>query len=158
MLYWYNFMVEYTVLCYIEKENKYLMLYRNKEVGDPNMGMYIGVGGHMEKGETKEETLLREVYEETGLKLLDYTYRGKLIFSFDGNDEIAYLYTSKSFSGTIKDDCEEGELMWVDKGKIKDLNIYEGDKYFLDRLDQDDNEINLKLIYKNDKFIGCEEL
>lgn len=151
-------MVEKTVLCYIEKDNKYLMLYRNKEVGDPNMGMYIGVGGHMEKGESKEETLLREVYEETGLKLLSYEYRGKLIFSFDNNEEIAYLFTSKSFEGIIKDDCEEGELMWVDKGKIQNLHIYEGDKIFLDRLARGDNNINLKLIYKNNKFIGCEEL
>ena len=151
-------MVEKTVLCYIEKDNKYLMLYRNKEVGDPNMGMYIGVGGHMEKGESKEETLLREVYEETSLKLLSYEYRGKLIFSFDNNEEIAYLFTSKSFEGIIKDDCEEGELMWVDKGKIQNLHIYEGDKIFLDRLASGDNNINLKLIYKNNKFIGCEEL
>ncbi len=151
-------MVEKTVLCYIEKDNKYLMLYRNKEVGDPNMGMYIGVGGHMEKGESKEETLLREVYEETSLKLLSYEYRGKLIFSFDNNEEIAYLFTSKSFEGIIKDDCEEGELMWVDKGKIQNLHIYEGDKIFLDRLARGDNNINLKLIYKNNKFIGCEEL
>ena len=151
-------MVEKTVLCYIEKDNKYLMLYRNKEVGDPNMGMYIGVGGHMEKGESKEETLLREVYEETSLKLLSYEYRGKLIFSFDNNEEIAYLFTSKSFEGIIKDDCEEGELMWLDKGKIQNLHIYEGDKIFLDRLARGDNNINLKLIYKNNKFIGCEEL
>ncbi|MDE7162441.1 MAG: NUDIX domain-containing protein, partial [Anaeroplasmataceae bacterium] len=66
-------MLKYTTLCYIEDEGKYLMLYRNKKKQDVNQGKWIGVGGHKEDGETIEECLLREVYEETGLKLLSYS-------------------------------------------------------------------------------------
>jgi len=150
--------MEETVLCYIEKDNKYLMLYRNKEIGDPNAGKYIGVGGHLEPNETKEEALLREVWEETGLKLLDYKYRGKLVFDFDNEESIAYLYTSKSFTGEVKDDCEEGTLYWVDKTKIEYLPIYEGDKIFLDVLINSDDDVNIKLVYRYDKFIGWEKL
>ena len=150
--------MEKTVLCYIEKDGKYLMLYRNKEIGDPNAGMYIGVGGHMEGNETPDETLVREVWEETGLKLLSYKRRGTLVFDFDEDESLAYLYTSDSFEGEVKDDCEEGTLYWVDKGKIEYLPIYEGDKIFLDVLINSDDDVNIKLVYRNGKFIGWEKL
>ena len=62
------------------------MLYRNKKKIDPNKGKWITVGGHIEHGETKEEACVREGFEETGYKLLNYKYRfSKLIgvgFSF----------------------------------------------------------------------------
>ena len=56
-----------TTLCYIEKDEKYLMLHRVKKKNDLNKDKWIGVGGKFEPGETPEECLLREVMEETGL-------------------------------------------------------------------------------------------
>ena len=56
-----------TTLCYMEKDGKYLMLYRNKKENDVNEGKWIGIGGHFEEGESPDECLLREVYEETDL-------------------------------------------------------------------------------------------
>ena len=58
-----------TTLCYIEKENCYLMLHRVKKEQDINKNKWIGVGGHFEEGESPEDCLLREVFEETGLTL-----------------------------------------------------------------------------------------
>ena len=58
-----------TTLCYIEKDDKYLMLHRIKKEHDINKDKWIGVGGHFEKDETPEECLLREVKAETGLTL-----------------------------------------------------------------------------------------
>ena len=60
-----------TTLCYLELNGKYLMLHRVKKQVDENKDKWIGVGGHMEEGEAPEECLVREVLEETGLKLLD---------------------------------------------------------------------------------------
>ena len=71
-----------TTLCYIEQDGKYLMLYRNKKKNDINEGKWIGIGGKFEKNETPEQCLLREVYEETGLKLTSYRYRGLIHFIF----------------------------------------------------------------------------
>ena len=72
-----------TTLCYIEKDNQYLMLHRTKKNNNPNKEKWIGVGGKIEAGETPDECLLREVREETGLLLTKYQYRAKLFFYSD---------------------------------------------------------------------------
>ena len=59
-----------TTLCYLEKDDRYLMLHRIKKEVDVNKDKWIGVGGHFEKDETPEECLLREVKEETCLRSL----------------------------------------------------------------------------------------
>ena len=61
-----------TTLCYIKENDKVLMLYRNRKEQDMNQGKWIGVGGKLEPGESPEECLIREVYEETGLRLTSY--------------------------------------------------------------------------------------
>ena len=52
-----------TTLCYIEKDNKYLMLHRIKKENDINHDKWIGAGGKFEWGESPEECMLREVWE-----------------------------------------------------------------------------------------------
>ena len=91
-----------TTLCYLEKDNKYLMLHRIKKQNDINHGKWIGVGGKLEKNETLEQCLYREVKEETGLILLDYEYRGIVIFNFNDDEPLfMHLYTSKNFTGEL---------------------------------------------------------
>ena len=55
--------MEKTIVCYLIKNDKYLMLYRNKKKIDPNKGKWITVGGHIESGETKEEVLKLNMWE-----------------------------------------------------------------------------------------------
>ena len=87
-----------TTLCYIEKDGKYLMLHRIKKENDLNEGKWIGVGGKFEPGETAEECLLREVYEEAGVTLTSYRYRGIIKFLSDKwEDEVIYLYTADAY-------------------------------------------------------------
>ena len=141
-----------TVLCYIENNEQYLMLLRNKKNVDINKGKWIGVGGHIEKGESKEEALIREVKEETNLKLNSFKYRGEILFVNNDFEEIMYLYTSSDYSGEIKE-CDEGELKWIKFKNIPSLNLWEGDRIFLPRLIKDNSLINLELYYDNDKLI-----
>ena len=56
-------MTKLSTLCYIEKDDKYLMLHRTVKENDVNKDKLIGVGGHFEYGESPEECLLREVKE-----------------------------------------------------------------------------------------------
>ena len=104
-----------TTLCYIEKDDRYLMLHRVKKEHDINKDKWIGIGGHLEEDETPEECLLREVREETGLTLTDWEFRGIITFMSDQfHTEYMFLYTSRSFCGELAD-CDEGVLEWVDQ-------------------------------------------
>ena len=147
-------MTKLSTLCYIEKGNKYLMLHRISKKKDGNKDKWIGVGGHFEKGESPEDCLLREVKEETGLELTSYQFRGIVTFiSDEWPDEYMCLYTADKYTGDIGN-CDEGELVWVEKGKIMDLNIWEGDKIFLKLLTENQPFFSLKLEYKGDKLIN----
>ena len=146
--------MELTTLCYIEKDGKYLMLNRNKKEQDLNKGKFIGIGGHIELGEAPEECIKREVLEETGLTLKSLSLRGLLTFVIDDIMEYAFLYTSQDFSGVLKEDCCEGDLLWIDKTQMLDLPLWEGDKIFLKRLEEDNAYFSLKLVYKNDKLVS----
>jgi 8-oxo-dGTP diphosphatase len=88
-----------TTLCYIEKDDKYLMLHRVKKENDINKDKWIGVGGHFEPDESPQECLLREVKEETGLTLTSWKLRGIVTFISDlWQTEYMFLYTADGFS------------------------------------------------------------
>ena len=137
-----------STLCYIEKDGCYLMLYRNKKPNDPCEGKWVGVGGKFEPGETPEECLLREVREESGLILTSYQFCGIVHFVSDTwPDEDMYLYTSSSFTGADSFDCDEGDLKWIPKEQILNLNLWEGDKYFLEPLIKGKTNISMTFRY-----------
>ena len=140
-------MTKLSTLCYIEKDDKYLMLHRTVKENDVNKDKWIGVGGHFEYGESPEECLLREVKEETGYTLTSWAYRGIVTFVY-GEDVVEYmsLYTADGFEGEPID-CDEGELEWVEKSKIETLKLWEGDKIFFDLLERDCGFFSQKLVY-----------
>lgn len=181
-----------STLCYIEKDNMYLMLHRIKKENDYNKDKWIGVGGKFEEGETAQECLLREVREETGLILTKYEYRGLVIFDSDQWElERMHLFTATKYEGDInvpvwgekekhfnrrecsnavncvslgesenksemKDAfyvCDEGELMWVPKDRIEELNLWEGDKVFLKLLLEKKDFFKLVLKYEGEKLV-----
>lgn len=139
-----------TTLCYIENNDKYLMLHRVKKEKDVNKDKWIGVGGHFEKNESPEECLLREVREETGLTLTSWRLRGIVTFIYDACDaEYMFLYTAEGFEGTLTD-CDEGNLEWIDKFRVYELPIWEGDKIFFRLLEEERGFFSLKLRYEKD--------
>ena len=139
-----------TTLCYIEKEDSYLMLHRVKKEKDINKDKWIGVGGHFEAGESPEECLLREVREETGLTLTSWKLRGVITFSTDTcPTEYMFLYTADGYTGKLVE-CDEGTLEWVKKSAVCDLPIWEGDKIFFRLLEEGAEFFSLKLTYIGD--------
>lgn len=120
-----------TTLCYIEKDNKYLMLHRVKKENDLNRDKWIGIGGKFEDRESPEQCIRREAFEETGLTLKKCNYRGIVTFVSDKwPTEHMHVFTTTDFSGDLKD-CDEGTLEWVEKQNIYNLPLWEGDKIFL---------------------------
>lgn len=147
-----------TTLCYIIKDNKYLMLHRTKKENDINAGKYIGVGGHVENGESPTDCIKREVFEETGLKLKSVKTRGYITFVMGNETEHTILFTSDDFTGELKENCNEGELTWVDIDKVLSLNLWEGDKVFLKLLNERDDFFSVKLVYDaDDNLISATE-
>ena len=136
-----------STLCYLEKDDQYLMLHRVVKKNDVNKDKWSGVGGHFEQDESPEECLLREVREETGYTLTSYRFRGIVTFvSGDGVTEYMHLFTADGFEGEPVP-CDEGVLEWVPKSQIDELNIWEGDKIFFRLLTQEEPFFSLKLVY-----------
>lgn len=142
-------------LCYLEKDNKFLMLHRTKKENDINEGKWIGVGGKLEKNETPLQCAIREIKEETGLISKNPVFRGLVAFKYNEFDyEYMYLYTCNNFTGELIENCPEGDLKWIDKSDLYNLNLWEGDKIFLDLVISDSRFFYLTLNYENDVLIS----
>ena len=143
-------------LCYVRHEGKTLMLLRNKKEGDYHQGKWNGLGGKLEAGESPEQCMKREVLEESGLSVEDYTCRGFITFpGFDGeNDWYVWLFTIEGFSGELID-SPEGELHWIADDKLFDLNLWEGDRVFMRWLSSE-GYFSAIFRYEQGKFLDYE--
>ena len=144
-----------TTLCYVEKDGKYLMIHRVKKINDINKDKWVGIGGKFEERETPFDCIRREMLEETGLVPSKLNYRGLVTFiSNEFGTEYMHLFHTDDFIGKLTEDCTEGNLEWVDKDKITELPLWEGDKIFLDLLRQDVPFFSLKLVYEGSKLVS----
>ena len=131
------------------------MLYRNRKQNDENGGKWIGVGGKFENNETPFECMRREVLEETGLLVTSAKMRGIVTLVSDKYGcEYMFLYTVDGFEGTLHK-CDEGELEWIDKSKVYELPMWEGDAIFLKLLANDAPYFDLKLCYEGEKLVSA---
>ena len=136
-----------TTICYIEKDDSYLMLHRTKKQNDQSHDKWLGVGGKFEKDESPDECMLREVKEETGLTLESFRLRGVMTFVSDvWETEYMFIYTADEFEGELAE-CSEGDLQWIKKTEVMNLKLWEGDKIFFDLLERDCGFFSLKLVY-----------
>ena len=144
-----------STLCYLENDRgEYLMLHRVKKKNDDNHDKWNGVGGKFEGEESPDECLLREVQEETGLRLTAWRFRGVVTFRNTGCDgEYMYLFTADGWEGELAAECDEGRLEWVPKSRVPELPIWAGDRIFLDLLARDCPPFLLTLEYRDDVLI-----
>jgi 8-oxo-dGTP diphosphatase len=78
--------------------------------------------------------MARELFEEGGIVPLDMELRGTINwtgFGKNGEDWLGFIFLIKTWKGKEKKSCEEGDLEWIEKEKILDLPLWEGDKSFL---------------------------
>ena len=128
------------------------MLHRVKKDHDQSHGKWLGIGGKFEDKESPDDCPLREVYEETGLKLTSYRLRGIVTFISDIYEtEYMFLYTADKFEGKLTD-CREGVLEWLPKKEVYNLPVWEGDKIFFKLLEENHPFFSLKLHYIGEKL------
>ncbi len=141
-------------LCYVRKDDKTLMLFRNKKENDYHQGKWNGLGGKLEQGETPEECAIREVYEEAGLKVSNPEMKGLITFPlFDGVDDwYVWVFVFKKFEGKLID-SPEGHLEWIENKKLVTLNLWDGDKIFIPWLFQQEC-FSAKFIFEDRKYIS----
>lgn len=143
-----------TTLCYLEQNGCYLMLHRTKKEKDINKDKWIGIGGHLEEGESPEECLVREMREETGVTPVSPKLRGIITFVSDRyGTEYMFLYSASAYKGELSSDCDEGDLEWVRKDRIASLPLWEGDKIFLRLMSENHPFFSLKLSYQGDNLV-----
>lgn len=138
-----------TTLCYIERDDKYLMLHRVSKKNDISKDKWLGVGGRFEANESPEECMQREILEETGYNIPkdELKFRGLVTFvSGRGDYELMSLFTAPA-PGDEPSDCDEGKLEWIKKSDVYGLNLWEGDKIFFKLLEERKNFFSLKLVY-----------
>lgn len=142
-----------TTLCYIERDDCYLLLHRVKKKNDLNHNKWVGIGGKFEETESPEECLLRETREETGLTLTSWRYCGIVTFVSDRwEGEYMHLFHADGFEGELID-CNEGVLEWIPKERFHSLPQWEGDEIFLRLMEQHEPFFSLKLRYRGDELI-----
>ena len=139
-----------TSLCYIERDGQYLMLHRIKKQDDENRDKWIGIGGKFEQAESPEDCVLREVREETGLRLTDFRYCGIITFVSDcWETEYMHLFHATGFTGTLRE-CDEGQLEWIAINRLLALPQWAGDRIFLDLMQKNVPFFSLKLRYEGE--------
>jgi len=125
-------------ICYIQDKGKTLFLLRNKKENDMHDGKYVGVGGKCEKGEDPYTCIRREVSEEAKVDIKPI-YVANLTFNdfTPEKDWEVHLFRAEGYIGHIPEKCEEGEFIWIDNDKINEINLWEGDRIFLEYINSE---------------------
>ncbi len=144
-------------LCYVRRDRQTLMIHRIKKANDMHLGKWNGLGGKLNPGESPEECAVREIFEESGLRVRNPQLKGVLTFPAFANDEdwYAFVFVVDNFEGELIDSSEEGVLRWVDNADLLSLNLWEGDRIFLPWLDQP-GFFSAKFIYQDGRLLSHE--
>jgi 8-oxo-dGTP diphosphatase len=110
--------VELTVSCLVHKDGSYLLQNRVKT----DYKGYALPGGHIEKGESIVEAVIREVKEETGLTIFHPHLCGVKQFPIEGGRYLVFLFETDQFEGDLKD-SEEGNMYWVRADQFHKVEI-----------------------------------
>lgn len=135
--------INYTI-CFIRKNNQFLMLYRKK---NPNLHKWNGVGGKIEPGETPVTSVIREVREETGLIVEDPIYKGIVSWNDSGG---MHVFVISQFDGEIVS-SDEGPLEWKDiQWILESKDVVSNIPLFFDHLLSDEEPVEYAFHYSEE--------
>lgn len=142
-----------STLCYLLRDDEVLMLHRNKRDSDFHKGKWNGVGGKFEAGEDPYDCAIREIYEETGYRAINPEFAGFISFpGFYGEEDChMFIFLVRQFSGEMKE-CNEGDLHWIKQEKMTELNLWDGDRYFIDWIFEQQKVFMAKFYYQEGHY------
>ena len=148
-------MIILATLCYVKRDGRTLMVYRNKKANDIHEGKWNGLGGKFDAAESPEECVLREVHEESGLSIQNPKLCGLIMFpNFMENDWYVFVFTATEFTGDLID-SPEGQLEWIKDEELTRLNLWESDRIFFPWIERG-NFFSAKFVYEGVKLMGHE--
>lgn len=82
-------------------------------------------GGHIENGESITDSVIREVWEETGLLIRNLKHCGIVDYYNTEKIErwICFLYKTNDYSGTMLEETEEGKIFWTELSELKNMKV-----------------------------------
>ena len=121
-----------------------LMVHRNSRPHDHHLNKYNGLGGKMRDNEDVISCMRREIMEEAGLECETILLRGTINwpgFGPEGESWLGFIFRIDKFSGTPRAANAEGTLSWVEIDSLDVLPMWEGDRYFLPLVFDDDPRV-----------------
>ena len=92
---------------------------------DPNWSGICFPGGHVEPGESFVESVIREVWEETGLTIKNPILCGTKQFQTGkGERYVVFFYKTNRFSGTLRS-SDEGKVFWIPRSELRSYRMVE---------------------------------
>ena len=115
----------------LEKNGRWLIAKRKK--GDRFAGLWEFPGGKLERGETPEECLGRELSEELGIRVRVGHYLGSVSYSSPGFSIELMAYRVSHYAGSF---ClqDHEEVRWVSPSEIGCFALTEPDRLLLQKL------------------------
>ena len=126
-------LVELTVLCLVRKEDEILLQNRVKQ----DWHGYALPGGHVEPGESIVEAVIREMKEETGLRISHPRLCGIKQFPFDGGRYLVFLFVADRFEGALRG-SGEGTVEWVRRDALARLDTVDDLEELLQVMEMDE--------------------
>lgn len=139
-------------------QHQTLLVHRIARPHDAHLGKYNGLGGKMLPGEDVVACMKREIMEEAGIICLDLKLRGTINwtgFGPNGEDWLGFIFRIDQFSGEPYAANEEGPLTWQPISGLAELPMWEGDRYFLPMVfDQDPRAFHGCMPYHDARPVG----
>lgn len=135
-----------------------LLIHRSARPDDDHLGKYNGLGGKMEPGEDVATCMRREILEEAGIECVDMTLRGTINwtgFGPKGEDWLGFIFRIDTYRGEVASENPEGTLDWHRIDGLDRLPMWEGDRFFLPLIfDDDPRPFHGYMPYDGDRPLG----